>query len=70
MESKSINILEIINECCLILCASIITGGFTDYNVDSVKWIGWVYIVVAGVLMIYAVATVLVEMFIAVIEKI
>jgi hypothetical protein len=57
MDDSKINIFEIINEICLLLCGTVIIS-FTDYNINAVDWIGWVYVGITGLLIVYTIISV------------
>ena len=40
-----------------MLCGTVIIS-FTDYNIDAVDWIGWVYVGITGLLIVYTIISV------------
>jgi hypothetical protein len=57
MDDLKINIFEIVNEICLLLCGTVIIT-FTDYNVDAADWVGWVYVGISSLLIGYTIISV------------
>ena len=58
MDCLSINIFEISNEICVLLCSTVLIT-FTDHNIEEVEWIGWIYIAITSLLIVYSVASVI-----------
>ena len=58
MDCLSINIFEISNEICVLLCSTVLIT-FTDHNIQEVEWIGWIYIAITSLLIVYSVASVI-----------